>query len=178
MQEAEQRKRDEREAIRKQLGALFIDGNQQRRGKALESVLNRLFASYEILVREAFVLRGKEGEGVIAQIDGVIEIDNHVYLVEVKWLKDRVGVSDIAEHVTRVLYRGGGVRGMFISASEYTEPALHSLRQAMQHQVHFACSLHEIALALERGVDIRKVLREKIQHALVEQEPFHIVQVF
>jgi restriction system protein len=46
-----------------------------RRGKLFESVLNRLFAAESILIREAFTLVGDEGEGVVEQIDGAIELD-------------------------------------------------------------------------------------------------------
>ena len=31
------------------------------------------------------LLRGSEGEGVLEQIDGVIEFGGHLYLVEMKW---------------------------------------------------------------------------------------------
>jgi len=177
-QEARQTKKAERECIRKELAALFLENNHQKRGRALESLLNRLFAAYDILVRESFKLRGEEGEGIVCQIDGVIELDGHLYLVEMKWLTNHVGVGDVSHHVTRVLYRGGGVRGLFISASEYTPAALHSLRQALLHQVHFACLLREFVFALEVDADIRQMLREKVQHAAIDQTPLHVVGFF
>jgi restriction system protein len=118
--DAERNKREQREAIRKGIGALFTEPNHQKRGKALEGVLNRLFSSFDISVRDAFTIRGHEGEGIIAQIDGAIALDNDIYLVEVKWLTDKVGPGDVAQHVTRVLHRGEGARGLFVSATDYT----------------------------------------------------------
>ena len=70
--EAGQRKRTERELIRKEIAALFNEPDHQVRGKALEGLLNRLFATFDILVRGAFTIRGEEGEGIVAQIDGAI----------------------------------------------------------------------------------------------------------
>jgi hypothetical protein len=173
----EQKKREEREAIRRELRALFLQEDHRKRGKSFELVLSRLFSSYGLLVREPFTICGSEGEGIITQIDGVVEIDGHLYRVEVKWMTENVGVVDIAQHVTRVLYRGGRVRGMFISASEYTPAALHSLRQALQHQLHFACLLRELVLALEEDSDIREILREKIRLAAIDQNPLHMVGI-
>jgi restriction system protein len=46
--------------------------NPHIRVLALESVMNKLFKAYGILVKEAFTLRGDKGEGIIEQIDGVI----------------------------------------------------------------------------------------------------------
>ncbi len=57
------------------LSALFGESNSQKRGKSLEGVLNRLFEASGILVREAFTLTGAQGEGIVEQIDGVVEID-------------------------------------------------------------------------------------------------------
>jgi len=73
------------EQIKIDLFALFGEQNPHRRGKALEGVLNRLFESEGILLREAFERRDDDsGAGAIEQIDGVIELSNQVYLVEVK----------------------------------------------------------------------------------------------
>ncbi|MGZ6693707.1 MAG: hypothetical protein ACXVHQ_40770 [Solirubrobacteraceae bacterium] len=83
---AKEAKRAQREALKSDLFALFADQNPHRRGKALEGVLNRLFKSEDILIREAFEVRDDgTGGGTIEQIDGAIELDGRVYLVEMKW---------------------------------------------------------------------------------------------
>jgi|ERR1022692_41768 restriction system protein len=64
-------------AIRTDLCGLFAETNAHKRGKALEGILNRLFAAFGILVREAFTLRGNSGEGIVEQIDGVVEVEGH-----------------------------------------------------------------------------------------------------
>ena len=72
--EDSQRRRTKLAAVKKDLYALFNERNHQRRGNALEDVLNRLFEASGILVREAFTLTGSQGEGIVEQIDGVVEI--------------------------------------------------------------------------------------------------------
>lgn len=73
-------KRQECENIRRDLAGLFSQVDASKRGKALESVLNRLFKVHGILVREAFC-RVVRGEGIVEQIDGVVYLDGHLYLV-------------------------------------------------------------------------------------------------
>lgn len=54
-----------------ELFALFALSDAWARGKKLESVLSRLFKASDILVREAFSLKGDQSQGVVEQIDGV-----------------------------------------------------------------------------------------------------------
>jgi hypothetical protein len=176
--DAEREKREQRESIRKEIGALFVEPNHQKRGKALEGLLNGLFASFDILVRESFTIRGAEGEGIIAQIDGAIALDNDFYLVEMKWLNEKVGTGDVAQHVMRVLHRGEGARGLFISASDYTSGARDALREALNYRVHLGTGLYEIIFALEKEADLKQLLRQKIQAAIIDKNPLHPSHLF
>jgi restriction system protein len=173
--DAARTRRSQRDAIRKEIGALFSESNHQKRGKALEGLLNRLFTSFDISIRDAFNIRGEEGEGIIAQIDGAIALDNDIYLVEMKWLSEKVGPGDIAQHVTRVMHRGEGARGLFISATDYTPAAQKTLCEALNYRVHIATGLYEIIFALEKEADIRQLLRDKVQAAILDKNPMHFV---
>lgn len=70
------------DAARADVFALFGESNPQRRGKLAEKALNAVFAAHGMSVRDAFELVGDDGEGVVEQIDGVIELDGSIYLVE------------------------------------------------------------------------------------------------
>jgi len=100
------RKRNEIDDIKTRLFGLFSQGyNPQERGKLLENVLNDLFRAYGIQVRENFVRKPLDGATVLEQIDGVIELAGKIHLVEMKWLKDPVGVADFGPHLVRVMGR-------------------------------------------------------------------------
>lgn len=172
--EADREIREKRESIRQEIGALFSEPNHQRRGKVLESVLNRLFASFGILIREAFTVQGTDGEGTVAQIDGAIGLDNDIYLVEMKWLKDKVGPGDVAQHINRVMFREGA-RGIFISATDFTSTAQNALCQSLSHRVQVGIQLQEIIYTLEKKADLTHVLREKVQAAILDKNPFHFI---
>ena len=85
--------------LRDQLFALFaMDDKPQLRGKQLELVLNGLFRAYGVLVHEDFKRRDPDSSTVLEQIDGVIVLDGIIHLVEMKWLKDPVGIADFSPH--------------------------------------------------------------------------------
>jgi restriction system protein len=172
-QAALEKRRTERETIRKDLFALFGNHNPHERGKALESVLNRLFSSSGLLVREAFVVSGKNSEGVVEQIDGAIELDGLLYLVEMKWWNTPIGASEVAPHLVRVFGRGGQVRGLFISYTEFTEPAIAQCRDAIgRGGVVVLATLEEIVKLLGEDHDLGLWLKQKVAKALLEKEPY------
>jgi restriction system protein len=174
---AEQRKQREKEqqhrvalaSLRVELSGLFAETDAHKRGKALEGVLNRLFKTSEISVREAFVIR-VDGQGVVEQIDGVIELDGDLYLVEMKWWTDSLGPGDVAQHLVRVFNRGQS-RGIFISASGYTSAAVLSCKESLTRAVFVLCDLEEIVHLLEQEKDLNDLFKRKIAAAVVEKIP-------
>lgn len=161
-----------REKVKSDLYALFAEGDAHKRGKMLERVLNELFACHDILVREAFTIKGKCGEGVIEQIDGLVELESHPYLVEMKWWNTTIGVGDISPHLVRVFSRGGQARGIFISHTEFTEPAITQCRDALaQGAVVVLATLHEIVALLESGSEMKPWLKQKVNAAIIDKQP-------
>jgi hypothetical protein len=133
--------------------------------------LNRLFKCYGILVREAFTLAGDDGEGIVAQIDGVIELEGATYVVEMKWYAEPLGVKDVAQHQVRVFYRGNA-RGVIISASDFTAPAVTNIRESLSQITVVLCTLEEFVRLLDQQGDLRSMLKSKVNAAIVEKNPF------
>lgn len=117
MQQNVARKRKEIDAVKDRLFALFgMDADPQGRGRLLEGVPNYLFRACDIHVRENFVRTATDSSVVVEQIDGVIELAGTIHLVEMKWLKNPVGVADFGSHLVRVMNRANA-SGIFISNS-------------------------------------------------------------
>jgi restriction system protein len=157
--------------LRFDLGRLFGESDPVKRGKDLEGVLNRLFAAHGISVRDAFVLR-VDGHGVVEQIDGVVELDGELYLVEVKWWQTPLGPGDVAQHLVRVFTRGHA-RGVFISASDYTTAAIASCKESLTRAVFVLCALEEFVLLLEQEADLRDFLKQKVVAAIADKNPYY-----
>ena len=168
-----QRRRERYAKLKKDFAALFTFANPQQRGKCSEEVFNELFALGDLLVRPAFTLSGETGEGIIEQIDGLVTIDGRLFLVEMKWWKTPIGKPEAAEHLVR-LYGRPEAHGIFISASGYTDAAVAVCKEALlQGKVVVLCDLQEIALLIEQEADIREFLRQKIQAAIVDSNPYY-----
>lgn len=170
-EEIEQR-RTKLATIRRDLSALFGETNPQKRGKQLESVLNSLFKFSDILVREAFTLKGPSGEGIIEQIDGAIELDGDLYLVEMKWWNEPLGVGEVSPHLVR-LFNRGQTGGIIISASDYTEPAIIQCKDALHSKIVVLCKLEELVLLLEKELELRHFLKLKINAAKMDKNPIY-----
>jgi hypothetical protein len=158
-------------AIKIRLYALFGEPDHHKRGKALEGVLNDLFETHGIQVREAFTVRGDAGQGIIAQIDGLIEYKGHLYFVEMKWLNDVVGRPEMAPHLVNI-YNRGEVRGLFISASGYSPAAIADAKAALANKVCVLADLEEIVALLEREGDLKDLLQSKIVAAQTDKNPY------
>ena len=81
-------------AIHQDFKRLFSMRDAHERGRLLEGVINRLFKENDFLVRESFTPLAEPGHGVMEQIDGVVELDGHIYLEDMKWLKEPVGRTE------------------------------------------------------------------------------------
>ncbi|HYH85030.1 MAG TPA: restriction endonuclease [Pyrinomonadaceae bacterium] len=173
----EKRKKDEQHRedlrrVRAELLSLFKETDPRKRGTLLEVVLNKLFEVNGFLVQEAFTLKGTDGEGIIEQIDGVVALDGSFYLVEMKWWDKPLGKNDVTPHLLNVYHRGQ-TRGIFISASGYTEPAITLFRDALQKSIFVLCKLEEIVFLLEKEGDLKELFREKIKAAAIHKNPLY-----
>lgn len=165
-------KRRNIEDVRDRLNTLFgMDSEPQKRGKLLEGVLNDLFRAHGILVREDFKRQDPTGTVVVEQIDGVIEFEGHIYLVEMKWLRDPVGVSDLGSHMLRLFARDG-VRGIFISNSDFAKSSIAECVTHSTSKTMALCTLREIVLLLMNERDLVSLLREKVRAAILDKTPF------
>lgn len=158
--------------IKNDLFSLFsLDEEPHKRGKLLEKILNNLFQSYEILIKEDFKRNIPNQSTTMEQIDGVVEIDGNVYIVEMKWLKEPIGVDTIAQHLVR-LFNRGDARAIFIAANGFKDTAIEQCREALSQKTIVLCSLEEIVMLLENEADLKSFLKKKIIGATVDKEPF------
>ncbi|MGB5807349.1 restriction endonuclease [Castellaniella sp.] len=160
------------EDVSKRLSVLFaMDNKPQERGKLLEGVLNDLFKTYGVLVREDFRRKAPDSSVVLEQIDGVIELNGSIHIVEMKWLKNPVGVAEFGPHLVRVFGRANAC-GIFISNSNFTDPVVKQCAEFLNQRTTFLCSLQEIVMLLQRQDDLVELLKRKSQAAIIDKKPF------
>jgi hypothetical protein len=171
-QAAATEKRAKIENVSKRLFALFaMDDKPQERGKVLEAVLNDLFKAYGIHVREDFRRKDPDTGTVLEQIDGVIELDGVIHLVEMKWLSAPVGIGEFSPHLSRLFMRANA-HGIFIATNGYTESVLTECKNALNLKTIFLCSLQEFVMLLQRQGDLVALLKKKSQAAIIDKNPY------
>jgi restriction system protein len=167
-----QKRTEEIARIKKEFYSLFTESNANLRGKKLEQALNSLLALYGILVRESFTRNGDNNEGIVEQIDGVVEIDNQIYLVEMKWTKDKIGSNDIYAHLGRIYHRSSA-QGIYISASGYSESGIIAAREALlKNAILILSDLEEFVNVLEKEKDLLQYFKAKIRKAVIDKDPY------
>ena len=158
-------------SISNDLSRLFGMDDPQQRGKALEGLLNRLFSAAGIAITDAFHITGLEGEGIIEQIDGAVSIEGNVYLVEMKWTSKPLGPDELSQHLLRMFLHGGS-RAIFISTAGYTDAAITMCKGALKSSVVVLCKLEEFVILLDKEVELRSFLKQKINAAIIETKPY------
>jgi len=160
------------ENLKTELFSLFSETNAQKRGKDLEKVLNAYFKEYQISIKEDFKRVGEQGEGVIEQIDGIIELDNSIYLVEMKWKKETIGSDDIYAHLGRIYHRANA-HGIFISASGYSPSGISAAKEALiKNALLVLFDLEEFVQNIEREDNFKTYLRNRIQSTIIDKHPY------
>ena len=136
----------------------------------MEAALNRYFAYCGIRVTEAITLKGDEGQGIVEQIDGVVELKG-LFLAEMKWEAEPLGRDKIASHLVRVFNRSLA-GGLFISYSGYTPAAIQDCKDALREKAIVLCELAELVHAIEQQRDLKAMLIAKIEAAVIHRNPF------
>ncbi|NLR58887.1 restriction endonuclease [Chitinophaga polysaccharea] len=166
------RHKEELENVKRKFYSLFAENNPQRRGKMLEEALNSLFQAFNILVREAFTRVGDNNEGIVEQIDGVVEISGVLYIVEMKWKKDPIGQEDIFQHLGRMYHRAN-TNGIYISASGYANSSILAAKEALQKDaILLLTDLKEFVDILENEKNLADHFISKNHRARLDKAPY------
>lgn len=172
--DAQRKRLQEREAMKSEFYALYaLNNNPQKRGLLFEKTLNKIFTLDGMLIRESFTIQGDPGEGIVEQIDGVVELNNHIYLVEAKWWSENIGVGELAQHMLRVSRRAG-VRGFYIVNPGFAPAAIASARKELQHNVFVLATTQEIFTVFERNGSFSEWMKKKVDYAVTHQDPHQL----
>ena len=84
-----------------------------------------------------------------------------------KWCKEALGPGDVSQHMMRLFLRSN-VRGIFISASGYTEAAIIDIKKALNKITVVLFTLKELVLLLETESPFESLLKSKVEAIQLE----------
>jgi hypothetical protein len=111
----------------------------QSRGQRLNGLIADLLRCWEINAAE-----NVHGSG---EIDVAFTLDDTRFILEAKWEREPINIDPIAKLQKRVRQRLAGTRGIFLSMSGYTAPALNEVKEGERLEVllldaqHFEAAL-------------------------------------
>ena len=111
------------------------------------------FMYFKIGVKEDFVIYDDETGKNCEQIDGVVEINHYLTLVEMKWEKEPIGVDKVGRFMSRLLVRKN-VDGIIVSYASFTETAILTAKEALSISVLALVDLKDIYDVLNQKKDL------------------------
>ena len=140
----------------------------QERGYAFEKFLNTLFNTFDMKARSPFRLVGE-------QIDGSIEFEGNIYLIEAKWQNALVGNTDLLVLHGKVGGKATWSRGVFISYSGFTQEGLEAFSKGRPTNL-IAVTGQDLYFILEGGMPLDQMIRLKARLAAEEGRVYVPVQ--
>jgi len=140
----------------------------QERGYAFEKFLNTLFNTFNMKARSPFRLAGE-------QIDGSIEFEGNIYLIEAKWQNALVGNADLLVLNGKVDGKATWSRGIFISYSGFTQEGLESFSKGRPTNL-IAVTGQDLYFILEGGMPLDQMIHLKSRLAAEEGRAYVSVQ--
>lgn len=140
----------------------------QSRGYEFEKFLTKLFNVFDLKARAPFRLSGE-------QIDGSIELDGNVYLIEAKWQNAPVGYSDLLALYGKIGGKATWSRGIFISYSGFSSEGLEAFSKGRPTNL-IAVSGQDLYFILEGGIALDEMIRLKTRLAAEEGRVYVPVQ--
>lgn len=141
----------------------YIDS--QSRGYDFQTFIKDLFKLWALEPRKSFRRSGSE-------IDGSIELNNEIYLIEARWRTKLPDKNDLRLFSDKIDETSIWTRGIFISATGFSEDVLDNF--AFMGRINFiAMSGHEIENVLSGKNNLIELLRKKVRIS-AEESRFYL----
>jgi len=150
--------------LRTRFYGLAADPDRQAAGLALQDLLNDLFRLFDLEPRQPFLVSGE-------QIDGAFLLDYQTYLMEAKWTKEPVPESDLLVFRGKVEGKSAFTRGLFISLSGFSAPAIDAITRGKQPNF-FLVDGYDLTTVLEGQTELPALLRFKLRKLTEEGRVF------
>jgi restriction endonuclease Mrr len=142
---------------------LIADPDHQKRGYALEGLLSKLFALFDIDAKASFRIVGE-------QIDGAFTFENTEFLFEAKWRNEKSAVADLDSFAGKIGRKLENTLGLFLSVNGFQDSAIETYSQ--NRPKLFLMDGADLSAVLEDRIGLPELLTRKRQHASHTGEVF------
>lgn len=142
---------------------LSMMADPRQRGLALEPFLTRLFTLFDLDPRGAFALKGE-------QIDGAFTFDTDDYLLEARWLSEKVDPKQVRDFSGKVAEKAHRTSGLMISINGFSDEAVNLLRRTGSRLL--LADGADLSAVLEGALGLDELLLRKRRHAAETGDPY------
>jgi restriction endonuclease Mrr len=122
------------------------ESDRSKAGFALERLLNRLFAIFQLQPRQPFRVTGE-------QIDGSFELDAQAYLLESKWEKQPLSEEHLLVFRGKIEGKSTFTRGVFIALNGISSPARDAITRGKSPSF-FVMDGHDLMMILSEAISL------------------------
>lgn len=101
------------------------------RGQDFEVLINDVLEEENLLIKRGYHTIDNKSE----QIDGVIEIQNRIILLEVKWVKKNLAASELYAFIGKTESKLVGTLGLFISKNKLSDNFLNTIVKGRKRNI-------------------------------------------
>ena len=148
--------REKLESIRLDFINLHKSENPQNRGYVLEKVLKDLFFLFDLDPKASFRVTGE-------QIDGAFTFDSTDYLLEAKWQKSLVDISDLDSFSGKISRKLENTLGLYVSINGYSQDSIAAHSTGRKQMI--LMDGRDLTAVLEERIDLQLLLLRKRRHA-------------
>jgi hypothetical protein len=141
--------------LREEFSRLAVESDRNKAGLALEQLLNRLFALFELKPRQPFRVVGE-------QIDGSFELDNQTYLLESKWEKQALSEAPLLVFRGKIEGKSTFTRGVLIALNDITAQARDAITRGKAPSF-FVMNGHDLMMILSEAISLTDFLRKRVR---------------
>jgi hypothetical protein len=151
-------------ALKKRFYDYMSDSDVQARGFGLEDILYDLFVLFDLDPKGAFRRTGE-------QIDGAFSLDAEHFLLEAKWQRAPVILSDLRDLDGAVGSSLDNTLGLFISINGFSETAIAGYLEGNRPRI-ICMDGEDLTMAFEAMFDFSEMLKRKKQIAVQNRRIF------
>jgi hypothetical protein len=141
--------------LKDEFGYLALEKDRAKAGLAFEKFLNRLFELFQLKPRQPFRVVGE-------QIDGSIDLDNQIYLLELKWENHPLPEADLLVFRGKIEGKSTFTRGIFIALNGVTSQAKDAVTRGKAPSF-FVMDGHDLMMILSGAIGLLDFLRCRIR---------------
>ncbi len=141
--------------LRESFYRLAVESDRNKAGLALEQLLNRLFAIFQLQPRLPFRVVGE-------QIDGSFELDGEIYLLESKWEKHPLPEGDLLIFRGKIEGKSAFTRGVFLALNDISLPAREAITRG-KSPLFFVVNGYDLMVILSEAISLTDFLRKRFR---------------